>query len=406
MPKNVDNRKLLEAIRLRAQELASDNEPRQHLSDAEALAALTEGTISFEEINQEDLDSCIKSFGVGSVIDALSSPSEWQPLPSEPPSLFAAQIKPALRSPAWYLRAPWIAAAASVIFAATGMFFASRTIEQTQNPEPIPPKAPAAETRLNPPSPTPSEPTVIRRKTMPKPHSTVIAAAQGVGTTSRTTIKMAAGAAVSGPRIRSGGGYLFGRAGPFAVPRDGEKERARLDERHSAQLIRDELATKYLLAKPTPVFIVRKGTLAMVPGASPTLSENTYADGRIAPSATATVGPEMRYFSEGASMRVTKIDLHDGEIVFSLVTTPVSGVSYKGALKFPVSADYMEVEIADVFTIQPSDGPTPPSLADDRSSPPKVGRGASYFTSHRTPSALGARPRKAPPTNGPPPKIP
>ena len=71
MPTNHDNKRSAESIRARAQELRVQGEQRTHTADAEMVAALADGTISFEDIDEETLDRCLKELGPDHVIRAI-----------------------------------------------------------------------------------------------------------------------------------------------------------------------------------------------------------------------------------------------------------------------------------------------------------------------------------------------
>jgi S1-C subfamily serine protease len=65
-----DDQKSVEAVRARAREIAAD-EPGSGAGDAEILAALAEGTLSFVDIPEAALEHCINEFGADLVLDAL-----------------------------------------------------------------------------------------------------------------------------------------------------------------------------------------------------------------------------------------------------------------------------------------------------------------------------------------------
>ncbi len=69
MPISGDNQKSVEAIRVRAQHLATSAE--EYTAEAEILAAVADGTLSFDEVDEEDLQSCVKRLGADSVVEAL-----------------------------------------------------------------------------------------------------------------------------------------------------------------------------------------------------------------------------------------------------------------------------------------------------------------------------------------------
>jgi hypothetical protein len=74
MSLNRDDQKSVEAIRFRAQELAA-GEQHEGTGDAEVLAALADGTVSFEDVPDGTLKCCVDEFGVDSVVEALMAVS-------------------------------------------------------------------------------------------------------------------------------------------------------------------------------------------------------------------------------------------------------------------------------------------------------------------------------------------
>src|ERR1700722_2013534 len=69
-----DEEKSIEAIRCRAQELAA-GEQHEGTGDAEVLAALADGTVSFADIPDGTLECCVDELGVDSVVEALMAAS-------------------------------------------------------------------------------------------------------------------------------------------------------------------------------------------------------------------------------------------------------------------------------------------------------------------------------------------
>lgn len=72
MPSDHENQRFTESIRARAGELDAQGEPLKHAADAEVLAALADGTLSFEDIDDETLNRCLKELGADQVIQAIT----------------------------------------------------------------------------------------------------------------------------------------------------------------------------------------------------------------------------------------------------------------------------------------------------------------------------------------------
>jgi hypothetical protein len=71
MSLNPDGQKSVEAIRARAHELASGETQRQGTRHAELLAALADGTVSFKDVPDAELERCVGELGADAVVDAL-----------------------------------------------------------------------------------------------------------------------------------------------------------------------------------------------------------------------------------------------------------------------------------------------------------------------------------------------
>src|SRR5580658_94092 len=72
MSLNPEDKKSVEAIRARAQELAT-GEQNLGTRHAEVVAAIADGTLSFEYIPDGPLQCCVEEFGADSVVDALTA---------------------------------------------------------------------------------------------------------------------------------------------------------------------------------------------------------------------------------------------------------------------------------------------------------------------------------------------
>jgi|SRR5579872_304880 len=73
MATSSEDRERARRIRLRAQELAPSEKPRDHdaADDLQLLAALADGVLSLNDVDEETLDRCIQTFGPDSVVDAV-----------------------------------------------------------------------------------------------------------------------------------------------------------------------------------------------------------------------------------------------------------------------------------------------------------------------------------------------
>ena len=87
MPTDHENQRITEPIRARARELDGRGELLKHTADAEILAALADGTISFDDVDDETLNRCLKELGPDFVIRAIAPESHTGLLPvSKTPS--------------------------------------------------------------------------------------------------------------------------------------------------------------------------------------------------------------------------------------------------------------------------------------------------------------------------------
>ena len=71
MSLNPDGQKSVEAIRARAQELASGETQRQGTRHAELLATLADGTVFFKDVPDDELERGVGELGADAVVDAL-----------------------------------------------------------------------------------------------------------------------------------------------------------------------------------------------------------------------------------------------------------------------------------------------------------------------------------------------
>lgn len=130
MPFEHDNEKSIAAIRKRAQELADSAELRGSPPEVEILAALRDGTLRFDRLDDETLDRCIQTLGIEAVVDALiggsgemagGSEAQGSKVTEMPARLrermaMHGQMKAAPKGVGW-MRWGWMAAAAAVILA-------------------------------------------------------------------------------------------------------------------------------------------------------------------------------------------------------------------------------------------------------------------------------------------------
>jgi S1-C subfamily serine protease len=145
-----DDGKSLFAIRARAKELGAPGERDLHTADAEVLAALADGTLAFEDVDDATLERCIQAFGTDSVVEVLIRGTGQADERSRQGSVISmmedrvttqkthgAQERPSARRlgfASWWTQRPvWIAAAAAIVLVATGVFL---TLRQQTSPTP------------------------------------------------------------------------------------------------------------------------------------------------------------------------------------------------------------------------------------------------------------------------------
>jgi hypothetical protein len=120
MPIDADNSRATEAIRKRAVALGSSG--GGVATEAELLAAVVDGALCFEEIDEQALLRCVEAFGPDTVIDAFLEADKVLPAAEDRLPAVDAGRKPVLpflkkaASPGefWSYRPYWIAAAAAV----------------------------------------------------------------------------------------------------------------------------------------------------------------------------------------------------------------------------------------------------------------------------------------------------
>jgi S1-C subfamily serine protease len=175
MPINDGDQKSTEAIRMRAQDLAASGD--QHTAEAEVLAAMADGTLSFDQVDEETVRRCIETFGCDSVVSAFLSAGD-DSIRTEPQILHAAVDKQPQRperirntrfetiSPRSLLRSWWnsrlswvaVAAAAAVLIVGTLVFRGTRS--PTSSPETT-----IAENNIAPqwPGKSPFDPSTVKK---------------------------------------------------------------------------------------------------------------------------------------------------------------------------------------------------------------------------------------------------
>ena len=148
--------------------------------------------------------------------------------------------------------------------------------------------------------------------------------------------------------------------------------------------IEKKLASQYALTHTTAdrtdivtagaILVLQKDNLMMVDVSSANVYQNTYKEGKITqnalgrftrglgrlPGAQPAGAPERTYVA-GEKMWLTKIDVKDDGVVLELYTDAINDIRYRAGLKFPFAKgktpgpDQVAREVAEVFTVQPSD---------------------------------------------------
>ena len=125
MPSAEGDHKLTGAIRVRAQQLAAAGGGHD-TAEAELLAALADGTLAFEQIDDHALARCIEALGPDSVVEALRYGAE-EARASAKPALILDIRKPTPAGAWWSTRLSWVAAAAVIVVVGAIVFLATRT---------------------------------------------------------------------------------------------------------------------------------------------------------------------------------------------------------------------------------------------------------------------------------------
>lgn len=116
MPINDDDLERVKAIRARAQERSTQGERLDTMADAEVIAALIDGTVSLDEIDDETLERCRKTFGASHIAQSIvmerrregqGDPAPLLKMVQESESTSAVPKAPASRGPSQPARSWW-----------------------------------------------------------------------------------------------------------------------------------------------------------------------------------------------------------------------------------------------------------------------------------------------------------
>jgi hypothetical protein len=294
MPVSRDNQKALEAIRLRAESLATSSQQTDHMGEAEVLAGFADGVISFADIDSASLDACIEECGVDRFIDAVT--------PAVPPT-------PAVRP--WYRQKQWLALAASLAIVASGVSYYSNS--KTSEVKPVHPTAelPAP---VFAPSPIISAP----------PRAGAVHAAPKAKLASTTPPPAPALYTSSAIRDALAAKYLA-NPGQVVVLQKGQ------------MWMTGPVQNTYENGR---------------------ISQNSMAPTLFAIVPTKRRASTGRFAVPGERMKVRNIYADDDGIIFDVATDDTPGAQYQAFIGFPFdegakpSADQVARDVADVFTIQ------------------------------------------------------
>jgi hypothetical protein len=164
--------------------------------------------------------------------------------------------------------------------------------------------------------------------------------------------------------------------------------------------LQQKLEEQFTLTHPTEdktdivnagsLLVLQKSGLLMYAISNPSPPQSSYKNGRISPNLGGNflrdIGNTMtnqgdivqRNFVAGEKFWVTKIDVRDDGVLFSLYSDPYEDVRYFGELKIPISkgstpsADDLLNMIAEVLTVQPNENPdaSPPPQSPSLAAPP------------------------------------
>ncbi len=138
MSSSEGNHKSTGAIRTRAQQLGAGGV--QDTAEAELLAAIADGTLSFKQIDDDSLARCVGAFGPDSVVQAFVQAANVSQVSDEPAKIAVMPASVSARSRKhsvgiWRTSAlSWVAAVAVIVVVGAVVFFATRT-KKTGPPE-------------------------------------------------------------------------------------------------------------------------------------------------------------------------------------------------------------------------------------------------------------------------------
>jgi hypothetical protein len=408
MPADGDNSKSTEAIRKRSNELAASG--GRHTAEAELLAALSDGTLSFDQVSEEALRLSMETSGSDAVIDALIRAVEDSPMAEEQmhwPELAQEAVKaePIRVSPLQMPRKPstiparwsgplvWIAAAAALAFVCLVVFRESRPQKRTTAGN-----DPAQQTPAKPEPSLGGNGTETAASSAPKTKDTNKTPASGTHPGSGTIESLPANG-VSDPAIADNNSAQVGAAHP-SVSDDNTRREIATNETGPAdivagdpELIQKRLVSQIRLTKaaadhsdiviPGDVVVLHKDGLLMCSSASPYAYTETYNNGVLAPSQNRTRdaakgflksrimtpgslgdaannGCVSRKFVAGEKFWVTDVALQKDGILVSTISDPYNDTRYYGQIKFPFprgsvsSPDDFAKIISEVITVQPT----------------------------------------------------
>ena len=138
MSSSEGNHKSTGAIRTRAQQLGAGGV--QDTAEAELLAAIADGTLSFKQIDDDSLARCVGAFGPDSVVQAFVQAANVSQVSDEPAKIAVMPASVSARSRKhsvgiWRTSAlSWVAAVLVIVVVGAVVFFATRT-KKTGPPE-------------------------------------------------------------------------------------------------------------------------------------------------------------------------------------------------------------------------------------------------------------------------------
>ena len=359
MSLNPDGQKSVEAIRARAQELASGETQRQATRHAELLATLADGTVFFKDVPDDELERCVGELGADAVVDALMAFSG----PARSAAQQVRSVQPArlrfiskFRFRLGWQAIPAMAAALAVLAAGAGAWFIYRksAVEpgnsgvvltadnRPARPPRVPPDTSGGGTAA---TPAPTHTQAAGGTAMPPPSAQASHDADAFVPPPVLT--------PSGEVPTSAGGVVIGEkpefAPPFTVPAGNKSETGRRSAKRavpetsdsgpavvresqsasgptmapptdqpyvavsphlgdpSASAIQNKLESEYQLTKTNydksdivmagAVVVLQKDKVLMLAAASTNPCRNTYKDGQIKQSGPCSANEKMKRFS-------------------------------------------------------------------------------------------------------------